>query len=44
MGRLWRAGDLHRRPRCTIAYKHIGPIDERGYEKFRAKLEKALAR
>jgi protein involved in polysaccharide export with SLBB domain len=26
----------------TIAYKHIGPIDERGYEKFRAELDKAL--
>jgi cytochrome c biogenesis protein CcmG, thiol:disulfide interchange protein DsbE len=26
----------------TIAYKHIGPIDERGFEKFRAELEKAL--
>lgn len=26
----------------TIAYKHIGPIDERGYEKFRAQLNRAL--
>jgi cytochrome c biogenesis protein CcmG, thiol:disulfide interchange protein DsbE len=26
-----------------IAYKHIGPIDERGYAKFRAELDKALA-
>jgi cytochrome c biogenesis protein CcmG/thiol:disulfide interchange protein DsbE len=27
-----------------IAYKHIGPIDARGYEKFRAELDKALTR
>ncbi len=26
-----------------IAYKHIGPIDERGFEKFRAEIDKALA-
>jgi cytochrome c biogenesis protein CcmG/thiol:disulfide interchange protein DsbE len=26
-----------------IAYKHIGPIEARGFEKFRAELDKALA-
>ena len=26
-----------------IAYKHIGPIDARGFEKFRGELDKALA-
>jgi len=26
-----------------IAYKHIGPIDARGFEKFRAEIDKALA-
>lgn len=26
-----------------IAYKHIGPIDARGFEKFRAELDKVLA-
>jgi len=27
----------------AIAYKHIGPIDARGFETFRAELDKALA-
>ena len=26
-----------------IAYKHIGPIDARGFEKFRAEIDKAIA-
>jgi cytochrome c biogenesis protein CcmG/thiol:disulfide interchange protein DsbE len=26
-----------------IAYKHIGPIDAQGYEKFRAELDRVIA-